>query len=179
MNSRMRRRPCEALDRSHRGCCVWTCRWHSGVTCSCLRCRTSRGATPTSNWTSAERPCRRSRRRARGRGAARWPAAPDRARRPASRPDEHRDLRCAVLSRRTWRAEHAGRPAQPPLAGDHGRGRWQPRLDLSTPLHFATTEAAFAMQFNSAEAPLVAAAAGLGITHTADLLVAEYVARAH
>ena len=35
----------------------------------------------------------------------------------------------------------------------------------------------FAMQFNSAEAPLVAAAAGLGITHTGDLLVAEYVAR--
>jgi DNA-binding transcriptional LysR family regulator len=33
------------------------------------------------------------------------------------------------------------------------------------------------MQFNSAEAPLVAAAAGLGITHTGDLLVAEYVAR--
>jgi LysR family transcriptional regulator for bpeEF and oprC len=35
----------------------------------------------------------------------------------------------------------------------------------------------FAMQFNAAEAPIVAAAAGLGITHTADLLVAEYVAR--
>ena len=35
----------------------------------------------------------------------------------------------------------------------------------------------FAMQFNAAEAPLIAAAAGLGITHTADLLVAEYVAR--
>jgi len=33
------------------------------------------------------------------------------------------------------------------------------------------------MQFNSAELPLVAAAAGLGITHTGDLLVAEYVAR--
>ena len=35
----------------------------------------------------------------------------------------------------------------------------------------------FAMQFNSAEAPLIAAASGLGITHTADLLVADYVAR--
>jgi len=33
------------------------------------------------------------------------------------------------------------------------------------------------MLFNAAEAPIVAAAAGLGITHTADLLVAEYVAR--
>ncbi|NJD30901.1 MAG: LysR family transcriptional regulator [Gammaproteobacteria bacterium] len=35
----------------------------------------------------------------------------------------------------------------------------------------------FAMLFNSAEAPVIAAAAGLGITHTADLLVAEYIAR--
>jgi LysR family transcriptional regulator for bpeEF and oprC len=35
----------------------------------------------------------------------------------------------------------------------------------------------FAMQFNSAEAPIIAAAAGLGITHTADLIVAEYVGR--
>jgi LysR family transcriptional regulator for bpeEF and oprC len=35
----------------------------------------------------------------------------------------------------------------------------------------------FAMQFNAAEAPIIAAAAGLGITHTADLVVAEYVGR--
>lgn len=35
----------------------------------------------------------------------------------------------------------------------------------------------FAMVFNAAEAPVVAAAAGLGITHTADLVIAEYVAR--
>lgn len=35
----------------------------------------------------------------------------------------------------------------------------------------------FAMQFNAAEAPLIAAAAGLGITRTADVLVAEYVGR--
>ena len=35
----------------------------------------------------------------------------------------------------------------------------------------------YAMLFNAAEAPIVSAAAGLGITHTADLLVAEYVAR--
>jgi DNA-binding transcriptional LysR family regulator len=35
----------------------------------------------------------------------------------------------------------------------------------------------FSMMFNAAEAPIIAAAAGLGITHTADLLVAEYVAR--
>jgi DNA-binding transcriptional LysR family regulator len=35
----------------------------------------------------------------------------------------------------------------------------------------------FAMTFNAAEAPVIAAASGLGIAHTADLLVAEYVAR--
>jgi LysR family transcriptional regulator for bpeEF and oprC len=35
----------------------------------------------------------------------------------------------------------------------------------------------FAMLFNSAEAPVIAAAAGMGITHTADLVVAEYIAR--
>jgi LysR family transcriptional regulator for bpeEF and oprC len=35
----------------------------------------------------------------------------------------------------------------------------------------------FAMVFNAAEAPVLAAAAGLGITHTVDLVIAEYVAR--
>lgn len=35
----------------------------------------------------------------------------------------------------------------------------------------------FAMLFNAAEAPMIAAAAGLGIAHTGDLLIAEYVAR--
>ena len=35
----------------------------------------------------------------------------------------------------------------------------------------------FAMLFNAAAAPVIAAAAGLGITHTADLVIAEYVAR--
>jgi LysR family transcriptional regulator for bpeEF and oprC len=35
----------------------------------------------------------------------------------------------------------------------------------------------FAMQFNAAEAPIIAATAGLGIIHTGDLLVAEQVAR--
>ena len=35
----------------------------------------------------------------------------------------------------------------------------------------------FAMQFNAIEGPIIAATAGLGIVHTADLVVAEYVAR--
>jgi DNA-binding transcriptional LysR family regulator len=33
------------------------------------------------------------------------------------------------------------------------------------------------MLFNAAEAPVIASAAGLGIAHTGDLLIAEYVAR--
>jgi LysR family transcriptional regulator for bpeEF and oprC len=35
----------------------------------------------------------------------------------------------------------------------------------------------FGMLFNAGEAPVIAAAAGLGITHTGDLLIAEYVSR--
>jgi len=35
----------------------------------------------------------------------------------------------------------------------------------------------FSMLFNSVEGPIIAAVAGLGITHTADLIVAEYVGR--
>jgi len=35
----------------------------------------------------------------------------------------------------------------------------------------------FAMLFNAASGPVVSAAAGLGITHTADMVIAEYVAR--
>jgi len=35
----------------------------------------------------------------------------------------------------------------------------------------------FAMQFNAAEGPIISAIAGLGIVHTADLMVAEYIAR--
>jgi DNA-binding transcriptional LysR family regulator len=35
----------------------------------------------------------------------------------------------------------------------------------------------FALLFNASEAPVIAAAAGLGIVHTADILIAEYVAR--
>jgi len=35
----------------------------------------------------------------------------------------------------------------------------------------------FAMQFNAAEGPIISAIAGLGIVHTADLMVAEYISR--
>jgi LysR family transcriptional regulator for bpeEF and oprC len=35
----------------------------------------------------------------------------------------------------------------------------------------------FSLLFNAAEAPIIAAAAGLGVAHTADVMVADYVAR--
>jgi len=76
-----------------------------------------------------------------------------------------------------------GEPATPEDLRDHrllgltqangGPPEWTfppPYLPRRLKLHFAMT-------FNAGEAPIVAAAAGLGITHTADLLVAEYIAR--
>ena len=82
----------------------------------------------------------------------------------------------------TYLADH-GEPATPddlrshrllavtPAAG--GTPEWTypaPYTPRRLKLHFA-------MQFNAAEAPVIAAAAGLGITRTVDLIVAEYVAR--
>lgn len=82
----------------------------------------------------------------------------------------------------TYLADH-GEPATPddlrghrllavtPAAG--GTPEWNyppPYAPRRLKLHFA-------MQFNAAEAPVIAAAAGLGITRTVDLIVAEYVAR--
>lgn len=82
----------------------------------------------------------------------------------------------------TYLADH-GEPATPddlrghrllavtPAAG--GTPEWSfpaPYTPRRLKLHFA-------MQFNAAEAPVIAAAAGLGITRTVDLIVAEYVAR--
>ena len=85
--------------------------------------------------------------------------------------------------------------ASPTYLADHGEPQTpddlrQHRLLATTPAAGGTPDWAypapytsrrlklhFAMQFNAAEAPVIAAAAGLGITRTVDLLVAEYVAR--
>jgi len=85
--------------------------------------------------------------------------------------------------------------ASPTYLADHGEPRTpedlrQHRLLATTPAGGGTPDWTFpapyssrrlklhfAMQFNAAEAPLIAAAAGLGITRTVDLLVAEYVGR--
>ncbi len=52
-----------------------------------------------------------------------------------------------------------------------------PEWNFAAPYTGKRLKLHFAMQFNSAEAPIIAAAAGLGITRTPDLLVAEYVGR--
>lgn len=85
--------------------------------------------------------------------------------------------------------------ASPTYLADHGEPRTpddliQHRLLALTPAGGGTPEwnfpapytarrlkLHFGLQFNSAEAPIIAAAAGLGIARTVDLLVAEYVAR--
>lgn len=56
-------------------------------------------------------------------------------------------------------------------------GGGAPEWNFPAPYSARRLRLHYAMQFNAAEAPIIAAAAGLGITHTADLLVAEYVGR--
>ena len=86
---------------------------------------------------------------------------------------------CAAPS---YLAEH-GEPRTPDdlrghrLLGLTPAGGGSPDWTFPPPYTSRRLKLHFAMQFNSAEAPLVAAAAGLGIAHTGDLLVAEYVAR--
>jgi LysR family transcriptional regulator, regulator for bpeEF and oprC len=85
--------------------------------------------------------------------------------------------------------------ASPTYLADHGEPRTpedlrQHRLLATTPAGGGSPEWSypapytarrlklhFAMLFNAAEAPVIAAAAGLGITRTADVLVADYVGR--
>lgn len=63
------------------------------------------------------------------------------------------------------------------LLGMTPAGGGSPDWNFPAPYTSRRLKLHFAMQFNAVEGPLIAAAAGLGITHTGDLLVAEYVAR--
>jgi len=82
----------------------------------------------------------------------------------------------------TYLADH-GEPqtpddlAQHRLLGLTPPGGGSPEWNFPAPYNTKRLKLRFAMQFNTAEAPIIAAAAGLGITHTGDLLVAEYVGR--
>jgi LysR family transcriptional regulator for bpeEF and oprC len=85
--------------------------------------------------------------------------------------------------------------AAPAYLADHGEPRTPDDLRQHRLLGLATASGAppewtfpppysakrlqlhFSMLFNTAEAPVISAAAGLGIAHTTDLIVAEYVAR--
>jgi len=63
------------------------------------------------------------------------------------------------------------------LLGLTPAGGGTPEWQFPPPYNARRLKLHFAMQFNAGEAPVIAAAAGLGVAHTADLLVAEYVAR--
>jgi LysR family transcriptional regulator for bpeEF and oprC len=82
----------------------------------------------------------------------------------------------------TYLADH-GEPATPDdlrqhrLLGLTSPGGGAPDWTFPAPYTARRLKLHFAMQFNAAEAPIIAAAAGLGITHTLDLVLAEYVAR--
>jgi LysR family transcriptional regulator for bpeEF and oprC len=82
----------------------------------------------------------------------------------------------------TYLADH-GEPQTPDELREHRLlaltppGGGSPEWNFPAPYTARRLKLHYAMLFNAAEAPIVAAAAGLGITHTADLLVAEYVAR--
>lgn len=86
---------------------------------------------------------------------------------------------CAAPS---YLADH-GEPKTPDDLREHRllaltpAGGGTPEWSFPPPYNARRLKLHFAMQFNTSEAPVIAAAAGLGITHTADLLVAEYVAR--
>ena len=82
----------------------------------------------------------------------------------------------------TYLADH-GEPQTPDDLREHRLlaltppGGGSPEWNFPAPYTARRLKLHYAMLFNAAEAPIVSAAAGLGITHTADLLVAEYVAR--
>lgn len=63
------------------------------------------------------------------------------------------------------------------LLGLTPAGGGSPEWNFPAPYTAKRLKLHFSMQFNSAEAPIIAATAGLGITHTGDMLVAEYVGR--
>jgi LysR family transcriptional regulator for bpeEF and oprC len=82
----------------------------------------------------------------------------------------------------TYLADH-GEPATPDELHGHRLlavappGTGAPQWRFPAPYTARRMKLHFAMQFNAAEGPIIAAAAGLGITQTADLMIAEYVAR--
>ena len=82
----------------------------------------------------------------------------------------------------TYLADH-GEPQTPDDLRQHRllavspAGGGSPEWTFPAPYTPRRLKLHFSMQFNAAEGPIIAAAAGLGITHTVDLLVAEYVVR--
>jgi LysR family transcriptional regulator for bpeEF and oprC len=82
----------------------------------------------------------------------------------------------------TYLADH-GEPQTPEDLRDHRllavtpAAGGTPEWNFPAPYSARKLKLHFGLLFNAAEGPIIGAAAGLGIAHTADLLVAEYVAR--
>ena len=82
----------------------------------------------------------------------------------------------------TYLADH-GEPQTPDDLRQHRLlatsppGGGTPDWSFAAPYTSRRLKLHFAMLFNAAEAPVIAAAAGLGITRTVDVLVAEYLSR--
>lgn len=91
-------------------------------------------------------------------------------------------LKVVTCAAPTYLADR-GEPLTPDDLGNHRLlgltppGGGSPDWPFPPPYSSRRLKLRFAMQFNAVEAPVIAAAAGLGIVRTADLIVAEYVAR--
>lgn len=92
------------------------------------------------------------------------------------------NLHIVTCASPTYLADH-GTPRTPDdlrqyrLLGLVPPGGGTPEWHFAPPYTARRLKLHFAMLFNSIEAPIIAAVAGLGIAHTGDLLIAEYVAR--
>ncbi len=91
-------------------------------------------------------------------------------------------IRAVTCASPTYLADH-GEPRTPDDLHEHrllgltSPSGASPEWDFPAPYTARRLKLHFAMLFNMVEGPIIAATAGLGIAHTGDLLVAEYVAR--
>ncbi len=91
-------------------------------------------------------------------------------------------IRLVTCASPTYLADH-GEPRTPDELHEHrllgltSPGGGRPEWEFPPPYSARRLKLHFGMLFNMVEGPIIAATAGLGIAHTGDLLVAEYVAR--
>jgi len=91
-------------------------------------------------------------------------------------------MNLVTIASPAYLADH-GEPVTPDdlrnhrLLGLSPPGGGSPEWNYPPPYLARRLKLHFAMQFNAVEAPTIAAAAGLGIAHSSDLIAAEYIAR--